>query len=350
MDEVATNNDATANKFFRYFRREQTGEFHAVPSYFSAKLNISLQAIEGRITDLKADSKNSDDRNHAIERCQAEIMQLSNEVRNASSNVPARERRTYAEAITSLQQKLKEAQDAVAPRRKFAFKAGSSRTVKTNDNTATTSTLTQSDSTTKDEISSSILTPTKVDSPSLNRCENAYINLHSPSNGTAGSGSLSNLHRCVVHPDTVTHQVPNLVLKSVSSSLMICGRVNGPVHLTNITDSIMVVSSQQFRMHDSRDCDVYLHTSSRPIIEHCSGIRFAPLPDTYRDSWGNSASEDGQWQQVDDFNWHRGEHSPNWSTLEPEGRIANVVWQDAAREAHAGSGKTVDDVLKAVNL
>jgi len=34
-------------------------------------------------------------------------------------------------------------------------------------------------------------------------------------------------------------------------------------------------------MHESRDVDVYLLCGSRPIIEDCVGVRFAPLPEHY---------------------------------------------------------------------
>jgi hypothetical protein len=31
-------------------------------------------------------------------------------------------------------------------------------------------------------------------------------------------------------------------------------------------------------MHTSQDCNIYMHCSSRPIIEKCNHIQFAPLP------------------------------------------------------------------------
>jgi hypothetical protein len=34
---------------------------------------------------------------------------------------------------------------------------------------------------------------------------------------------------------------------------------------------------EQMRIHSSTDCDFYLRVRSKPIIEHSSRVRFAPL-------------------------------------------------------------------------
>ena len=92
--------------------------------------------------------------------------------------------------------------------------------------------------------------------------------------------------------------------------------------MTDLADSTLYVATRQFRMHGARNVDVYLHCGSRPIIEDCEGVRFAPLPE------GMVAEElrrvPNQWDQVDDFMWLRAEQSPNWGIL-PEGeRVAFV--------------------------
>lgn len=73
----------------------------------------------------------------------------------------------------------------------------------------------------------------------------------------------------------------SLTAKGVKESLLICGRVNGPAHITGIERSVIVVSCRQFRMHNCSDIDVYLSCSSNPIIEDCSNIRFGRIPKAY---------------------------------------------------------------------
>ena len=44
---------------------------------------------------------------------------------------------------------------------------------------------------------------------------------------------------------------------------------------------VLVVSGRQVRLHDCKNSTVYLRCNSRPIIEDCTGIKFAPLPAVY---------------------------------------------------------------------
>lgn len=98
-------------------------------------------------------------------------------------------------------------------------------------------------------------------------------------------------------------------------------------------------------MHESRNCDVYLLTTSRPIIEDCSGIRFAPFPDIYMTESDNKVED--QWQQVDDFKWLRSEPSPNWGILDPSQRVKADVWKD---KVPGGPGLGLEEVLQTVHL
>lgn len=71
----------------------------------------------------------------------------------------------------------------------------------------------------------------------------------------------------------------SLSVKDVHKSVIVAGPVNGAAHVMRLADSILVVSCRQLRMHDCRDCTVYLLCSSNPIIERCSEMRFSSLPD-----------------------------------------------------------------------
>ena len=167
------------------------------------------------------------------------------------------------------------------------------------------------------------------------------------------SGTLSMLTRCVVDMSVPTsasngsqgRAFQTLTLKNIKDSLLLCGHVHGAAHLTALSNSVVVVASRQFRMHSSRDCDVYLLTTSRPIIEDCSGIRFAPLPARYLT--GEDEGVENQWMNVDDFKWLRQEPSPNWSLLPPEEGVSEGVW----REVVPGGPKFgVEEILGAVGV
>lgn len=118
-------------------------------------------------------------------------------------------------------------------------------------------------------------------------------------------------------------------------------------------------------MHECHDVTVYLHCTSRPIIEDCSGVKFTTLPQTHLDlrqlGNPNNSSEPGSSQQqqsllhdspnlydqVDDFKWLKSEPSPNWKVLPPAERVPEEVWREVVP---GGPGLGVDDILKGVGL
>lgn len=111
-----------------------------------------------------------------------------------------------------------------------------------------------------------------------------HIILPSSASRATAAGSLTGLTKCIVDMSVPTIQgasFPGLALKNVNKSLIVAGRVSGPVHITAVSNSIIVVIARQVRIHECHNVDIYLHCASHPIIEDCSGMRFAPLPSTY---------------------------------------------------------------------
>ncbi|WPG98039.1 TBCC-domain-containing protein [Acrodontium crateriforme] len=360
-------------KFFRYFQHEVT----------------DLQDQMNRFSNLGAA-----ERADAVDHCLAGIARLSSEVNDASAYIPAYDQRTYGEAVKALSNKLQDVRSTFAPRAKFSFKsgAGSAFTAKKNESAISLNDAEDMANQRRklvpgyfadgDSGESSFATTLIISSPapekasrvagadgleslhesdsvagvtspahtstavSISSHEGLHIILPSSTNTETSSGKLTNLCRCVVDmssPTATGKPFAGLTLKNITESLIVCGHVNGAAHLTKIQSSILVVSSRQFRMHESHNCDVYLATSSRPIIEDCTGIRFARLPDEYVTNPDRDTSD--QWREVDDFKWLKNEPSPNWSILE-DGLPAEV-WKDYVP---GGPGKSAEDILKAVGI
>lgn len=96
--------------------------------------------------------------------------------------------------------------------------------------------------------------------------------------------TLSNLKACCVDlsvPTAETAPFASLMINNVHSSLLLCGSVAGPAHITNVHNSTILISCRQFRMHECHNVDVYLYCTSRPIIEDCKDLRFAEMPAFY---------------------------------------------------------------------
>ena len=55
--------------------------------------------------------------------------------------------------------------------------------------------------------------------------------------------------------------------------------------------------------------------SSRPVLENSSGIVFSEYPSFIARKVGIEIEDGQDLEMVEDFNWLRKEHSPNWRTV-----------------------------------
>lgn len=122
------------------------------------------------------------------------------------------------------------------------------------------------------------------------------------------------------------------------SVIVLGGPVRGSSLIQDCQNTLLSFGCRQFRCHDSKDVDVYLHASSAPIIEDCTGFRFAPysypLPereDVFREAELNL--EENQFAQVQDFKWLRAQSSPNWKVLPEQDRLSESDWSTLASQS-----------------
>ncbi|KAL1654359.1 hypothetical protein SLS61_002959 [Didymella pomorum] len=339
------------DRFFRYFRHEVT-------------------ALQEQMERLNSLATGGGERNDAVDHCLAGIDRLSHEVKDASSYIPAYDQRTYSEAIKALSEKLQNIRQTFNPPKKFAFKtrknasaisisdaaelAASQRLrapIVTSDTSNTNSSfaptpldrlspgerkeqeaalsLQNSTAVVSDGISDTnggVRRPSFSAVTSIHISDHNAISIIAPSSAShaTSSGTVMNLMNCTVDlsAPAATSPFSALYLKNILSSTVITGRVAGATHITDVANTKLYVAARQFRMHGAKNVDVYLHCASRPIIEDCEGVRFAPLPE------GMISEElrtvQNQWDQIDDFKWLKAEQSPNWSIL-PEGERAVPV-------------------------
>ncbi|OJJ79724.1 putative tubulin-specific chaperone c [Aspergillus glaucus CBS 516.65] len=371
-------------RFFRYFQHEIT----------------ALQEQMERLADT---SLVGGERTDATDHCLAGIARLSNEVKDAASYIPTYDQRIYAEAIKALQDKLAETRAVVEPRSKFSFKTrknpaaislsdaadmafqgcrgipgyrspGTSSVGSSANNTPLypSTPLNEPDNILQQHRPEVV--PTSVPSISVGYIEekpkesekkafaanvlssvsvNSHHDLHImlPASGSASAvpASITSLRHCVVDMSIPTNNgkpYASLTVNDVKESLLVCGQIDGPAHITGVEHSVIVVSCRQFRMHDCRNVDVYLSSTSNPIIEGCSNVRFGRTPRAYALDHDRPDYED-RWSQVEDFEWIKPEASPNWSLLGPEDAVPEGVW---AEIVPGGPGWSLDDILRAIKL
>ncbi|KAL4897744.1 tubulin binding cofactor C-domain-containing protein [Aspergillus ambiguus] len=371
-------------RFFRYFQHEIT----------------ALQEQMDRLADT---SLVGGERTDATDHCLAGIARLSNEVKDAASYIPTYDQKIYAEAIKALQDKLSETRAAVEPRPKFSFKTrknasavsladaallaaeGRSR-IPGYGSPGTASVSSSGEQTpnfpstplnepdrllqpraeiaptsipemafgvtgekSKAEPKTSPFAANSVSSVSVNNHYGLHIMLPASGSTATVPASITSLRHCVVDmsiPTADGKPYASLAVKGVKESLLVCGQINGPAHVTGVENSIIVVTCRQFRMHNCADVDVYLSSSSNPIIEDCTNIRFGRIPRVYSLDHDCPDSQDC-WNQVEDFKWIKPEPSPNWSLISPEDAVPEQVW---AEIVPGGPGWSLEDILRAIKV
>lgn len=129
---------------------------------------------------------------------------------------------------------------------------------------------------------------------------------------------LSHLTNCRVR----MHGSPStLHLKHIDGCEILCGPVSSSVFVDQCKNCTLAFPCQQLRTHNTTDTHVYLHVTSRAIIEDCRGVGFAPFTWSYPTLEEDFAAsgldqERNNWSQVDDFNWlAAGTPSPNWTVI-----------------------------------
>jgi hypothetical protein len=310
---------------------------------FFADFQYAVTALQEQIARLSTTSCGGSERTNAIDDCLAGISRLSYQVKDASSYIPAHDQRTYADAVKALSERLQAVRSTFAPQKKFQFKTtrknisafGLAHSGESIESTPTPSR--RMDCSEDKGVDSGI---------TIADHNGSHISLPTSPSNSASSGTILNIRHSVIHLLPYTpggSSFATLTLRNIKDSLIICGKVAGPIHITGVEDSVLVTACRQFRMHSSSNVDVYLHCTSRPIIEDCRGIRFAPMPSTYIPQ--DISRINNQYDQIDDFKWLKAGPSPHFSVLPEAERIDEEAWKITVP---SGRDPSLDDILRAV--
>jgi len=148
--------------------------------------------------------------------------------------------------------------------------------------------------------------------------------------------ALCNLEGCQVF---LLDRIGALHCHGLRRCEVLVGAVTSSALLYDCCSCVVTLAAKQLRLHDSQEVLLHLHALSKPVIEHSSRILFAPYDLSYT-GLDNHLSEaalgqpaatgdlngDGvaEWSDVQDFNWHRRQASPNWRVVPSELRRAPV--------------------------
>lgn len=289
--------------------------FESTHSFLSNFSNSKL-SIESQLSLLtKSCNPRSD-----IDAVSVSISDLETLIAQSSHFLPPYELRASLKSVSDLRQKLETISSQVIPRKKFSFKA---KKLSKNEVLGNAPKV-------FDEMPV-VTEKTGVlgvrDSVGFKGKENEVL-VKEFKNSEEGIGEfvLSDLVNCEVR---LIGCLRALFVHKLVNCKVYVGAVFGSVLIEEVEGCVFVMASHQIRIHHAKGTDFYLRVRSRPIIEDCSGVRFAPYCLSYNDidrdlNKSNLDEETGNWENVDDFKWLRAVQSPNWSIIPESDRIATV--------------------------
>lgn len=314
-------------------RRKEVKERHSVAEensdFFTKTFSRDRAAIDQLIDTCSGTDRASATR--TLEEATAKTQLLQKFLNDSMKFLAQYDLRQAQASLQKLQTSLTEKRDEVLPKKKFAFR---SRT-KAKEEVAEAAAPPQSEETVVDAV-----TPAGVrfdETVYTKQCgfshQEAAVLTKTAEELLKQDVLLSHLTDCKVR---LLGAPSTLHIKHVRGCEILCGPVSSSVFVDHCRDSTLVVPCQQLRTHNTTATQVYLHVTSRPIIEDCSGVSFAPFTWSYptldRDFEVSGLDRTrNNWTQVDDFNWlSASTPSPNW-TVVPEGD-RRTTWD--LNEAH----------------
>jgi len=254
---------------------------------------------------------------------------LHQSVAAASSFLPAQTLERATRSLAELEASIRAKKEQIAPKKKFSFKA-------------------------RDKLAPALPPPSVLDTPPVSvptaptpapagprghdgaevRGRRGETIIVAPPRGSGGDMALSDLVDCDI---TLLEGVAALWVDKLVRCRVVSLPIAGAVHITGCEGCAFHVASRQIRIHQTARTNFYLHAGSHPIIEACSGLRFAPYSkaaDVAEEMYtaAGLAKDGNLWNSVDDFLWLRAQQSPNWQVLPEAERVAHdTAWPTAAK-------------------
>jgi hypothetical protein len=284
-----------------------------------------------------------------FEELKFEVHQMQKEAARASIFLANYDQRQTALIVATLTREIEAKEITMMPRQKFSFSARRQRKLLAEHESRGDKTSIFDSATTKEEPKTK---QAEVYVPDFgfrfDGKENETLRIDpgqlSGEDGKAKDGCLSNLKNCTVLIRDVTSAIR---VDKLEDCRIYCGPIAGSVHLQYCKRCVFVIACRQTRIHDSYDCDYYLHVASNPIFEDCSRLRFGQYALAYPELPAQMivaglAGVKNQWDQVDDFKWLRQQQSPNWRRVEQgeehQMNIEDISMNATCTDENGGTG------------
>lgn len=208
-------------------------------------------------------------------------------------------------AVLDIKSKYGDLQDTLRPKKKFGFRGDKKKAFQKNTNS--------------NQSHSDVKNTTNIDFHGFCIKNKSNEIIEVDANDVLGQDvMLSQLSNCTI---TIKSNPVTLHATNLTNCILKCGPVQTSVYFEECNNCTFSLACQQMRAHTSRKTKIYLHVTSKGIIEDCHDIQVAPYNMKY-DGLEEQYAKLGldintnNWNQLDDFNWLASDQpSPNWSIL-----------------------------------
>ncbi|KAK7913758.1 hypothetical protein WMY93_013969 [Mugilogobius chulae] len=309
-------------------KRKEAKESHKLPEeqsgYFISEFNKEKSEIEELLRACSGAQK--DEVTLKLEQATAKTARLQKFLNDSMLFLTQYDLRQAQSALQKLQTSLNEAREEAMPKKRFAFRARTKAAEKTpaqpssqDINTTDGGGSKQNVQKEADQCEFSNLSDANVSKTAEEVEQRDVLMTHLKNCKVKLFGSPSTLH-----------------LKHIDNCEILCGPVSSSVFVDRCQNSVLAFPCQQLRTHNTTRTQVYLHVTSRAIVEDCSGVSFAPFAWSYpgleRDfEVAGLDRSRNNWSDVDDFNWLSTDTpSPNWTVIPEEERRTVMQKSDSS--------------------
>ncbi|KAM7381276.1 hypothetical protein PAMA_012223 [Pampus argenteus] len=304
-------------------RRKEVKESQTVAEekseYFTGAFNRERAAVEELLSGCSGADRAAV--TQRLEEATAKTAQLQKFLNDSVLFLTQYDLRQAQAALQKLQTSLAETREEAIPKKKFAFRA---RT-KAADKVSPGSDTSTPDAGTPVDARSTKLVDEASEQGGFSNLSDVFVT-KTAEEIQKRDVLLTHLTNCKVR---LFGSPSTLHLKHIDNCEILCGPVSSSVFVDHCRNSTLAFPCQQLRTHNTTDTQVYLHVTSRAIIEDCCRVSFAPFSWSYpslKEDFSVSGLDQGRnnWNQVDDFNWlAAGTPSPNWTVMPEADRKTN---------------------------
>ncbi|KAK9240789.1 hypothetical protein V1525DRAFT_393915 [Lipomyces kononenkoae] len=269
----------------------------------------NFQSAKKELDKLLAAGANSSPTSDILDAIDQKLAALIEDVQIAKAYLVPYDQRAYASQVDQLTKEFNELKERAVPISKFAFSTRSRRLP--GDGRSS-----EPEQIASKQINSS---PQAFDIPGitihqLQGLENKFVTVEPLP--ASGSLSISEISNCIIFvPPSASVMSSVRVTDCLKSILVFSGEISGPLHLSRvITSTIVVRQAHQLRLHESSDSDIILGETGGRIIEKCSDLIFAKAE--FNEAHDRITISQFT-ESIDDFD-HPAGKSPNWSTIDDE--------------------------------